>query len=758
MWRLTKKQLSMTFILVAAAAAAGCRTHMPHSFTWPAGGDIQYTHAKPPEGGYYSNWDPYAVELEVYPTEEVNPVRTQHVMVATVKDKDGKTLPNRRVEWMIAEGSVGDIVEVDESGWRASRGYKVTNKYAVSHTNNFEHVLDMGNDDPSDDIQLTPGQTWAVITSPIEGTSHVTVYAPGIYDWSKHKVFVKKHWFDVAWQFPPPATNPVGTNHTFTTVVTKHSDGSPLSDYLVTYRITDGPAAVFESSGSDTATVRTGPNGEASVTIRQVSPAEGTNNVQIDIERPADTQCCKPGAHIATGYTSKTWLAPKIAITKDAPARALAGENFQYSIVVSNPSSITADNVRVTDQLPDGIQYVSSSPSASASGQNLSWSLGSLAGGASESISVTVHGTRTGTFTNCAEVTADMGLSDRDCAETIITSAELVLEKRCPAEVLICDPISYTIVVRNTGDGPATNVRVTDDLPDGLSTDDGRRSVQADVGTLEPGGSREMTFVARADRTGTFTNVARASGDGGLSAEADCTTVVRQPQLSVTKTGPSMRYIGRPAEYEITVTNTGDAPARDTVLTDRLPNNAEFVNASDGGRVEGGMLTWSLGTLDAGASKTVSLTLRATQPGTVRNEVTARAYCAEDAAQTEMEVQGVPAILLEVIDLEDPIEVGGGIVYEITVTNQGSAVGTNIQIVCELPPEQEYNSANGPTPATADGRTVTFAPLPSLAPKARATFRVMSTAVQVGDSRFAVEMTSDQTTSPVRETESTNIY
>ena len=64
---------------------------------------------------------------------------------------------------MIAEGSVGDIVEVDESGWRASRGYKVDNHYAVSHTNNYDHVLDLGNDDPSDDIELTMGRLGALL-------------------------------------------------------------------------------------------------------------------------------------------------------------------------------------------------------------------------------------------------------------------------------------------------------------------------------------------------------------------------------------------------------------------------------------------------------------------------------------------------------------------------------------------------------------------------------------------------------------------
>jgi len=83
-------------------------------------------------------------------------------------------------------------------------------------------------------------------TSPIEGDTHVIVYAPGIYDWKQAQVFAVKHWYDVKWEIPPAATNPVGTTHDFATLVNKFSDGTPLADYIVTYKILDGPAGVLE--------------------------------------------------------------------------------------------------------------------------------------------------------------------------------------------------------------------------------------------------------------------------------------------------------------------------------------------------------------------------------------------------------------------------------------------------------------------------------------------------------------------------------
>ncbi len=742
---------------IVLLAMAGCRDHMPHALTWPAGGNVQFTHPEPPEGGYYSNWDPYAVTLKVEPIESVNPVRTQHVLVATVLDKDGKPLPNRRVEWMLADESVGAIVEVDESGWRASRGYKVDNHYAVSHTNNGKHVLDLGTDDPSDDIHLTKGQTWCVITSPVEGDSHVIAYAPGIYDWNKHKVFVVKHWYDVQWNCPPPATNPIGTPHELVTTIAKHSDGSPLADYIVTYKILDGPPATFEPGGGNTATVHTDASGVARVTLRQVNPVEGTNNIAIDIARKECGEC-EPQVHIAACQTSKTWIGPKIACNKTAPAGVLAGQQFEYQISVTNPSQVEATNVVVTDNLPSGIAFVSSNPPSDGKGAALSWSLGSVAPGATKTISVQVKATNVGKFENCAEVHAAMDLSSRCCATTVVTSPKLVIEKHCPPAVTVCDPIEYVVVVRNSGDGPATNVQVTDTLPAGVTTADGKSSVVVDVGDLGPGQAKEIRIPAKATKSGKFENRVVAKADGGLTAETSCTTVVSKPVLEVRKTGPEMRYVGRPADYEITVTNTGDAPARDTVLVDPLPAGLTFVSADNGGRFAEGKVIWNLGTLEPGASKKVALRLNSTQRGSAKNTATATAFCAEATASTSLEVRGVPAILLEVIDVEDPIEVGANETYIITVTNQGSADDNNIVIECTLPAEMEYVSSEGPTKATAAGKTVTFAPVPSLAPSAKIVYKVVVKGSKEGDVRFQTRMTSDVIDTPVQETESTHIY
>jgi hypothetical protein len=252
----------------------------------------QHVVSAEPRHGYdvADNWDQHAKHITVDPAVDVNPVRTQHVLVATVTTFDGAPLGGRRVEWMIPEGGVGAIVEVDQHGvynhkgqlvrsspYRSELGEKFSPTFAVTHTNNVDQLLDMGNDDPSDDIVVKRGQTWISITSATEGTTDVIAYAPGIRDWAEHKAFARKHWMDATWTMPEDATNRVGEKHDMMVTLKKQSDGTPLAGYAVTYTIDGGPDAVLDPGGKTSVTVKTNAKGEAAVTLRQTKPVVGKN-------------------------------------------------------------------------------------------------------------------------------------------------------------------------------------------------------------------------------------------------------------------------------------------------------------------------------------------------------------------------------------------------------------------------------------------------------------------------------------------------
>src|SRR5439155_13918706 len=108
-----------------------------------------------------------------------------------------------------------------------------------------EHHVTRGNDDPNDDFMIRPGQSWCVISSAVEGDTHVTVYCPEIYNWDSNKVVVTTHWVDVGWSLPRPVVARSGSEAVLNTGVIRVSDRQPLAGYKVRYRVLDGPPAVF---------------------------------------------------------------------------------------------------------------------------------------------------------------------------------------------------------------------------------------------------------------------------------------------------------------------------------------------------------------------------------------------------------------------------------------------------------------------------------------------------------------------------------
>jgi uncharacterized repeat protein (TIGR01451 family) len=217
--------------------------------------------------------------------------------------------------------------------------------------------------------------------------------------------------------------------------------------------------------------------------------------------------------------------------------------------------------------------------------------------------------------------------------------------------------------------------------------------------------------------------------------------------------------MGRTITYDLIVRNTGDGEARDVVVRGEIPASAKFTDATEGGMRDGSVINWKFGTMAPGTARNFKAVASVPSAGMVRGTVTASAYCAERVrARGVTDVTGDPAILLEVVDLNDPVEIGGGTTYVITATNQGTAPGTNIRIAVALEDTMGYVSATGSTKADQTGRSVTFRPLASLAPGEKATWKVEVKATGVGDVRIKVAMTSDQLTRPVEETEATNFY
>ncbi|MEW6582547.1 MAG: DUF11 domain-containing protein, partial [Actinomycetota bacterium] len=101
-----------------------------------------------------------------------------------------------------------------------------------------------------------------------------------------------------------------------------------------------------------------------------------------------------------------------------------------------------------------------------------------------------------------------------------------------------------------------------------------------------------------------------APTSSGAVTGAGTGRVAPRARLVVAKSGPVAAVAGQVVRYTITVRNTGRAAARGVVLRDVLPRGLSLAARARGATVSRGTVRWKVGTLAAGGSRTVRVTLR----------------------------------------------------------------------------------------------------------------------------------------------------
>lgn len=449
--------------------------------------------------------------------------------------------------------------------------------------------------------------------------------------------------------------------------------------------------------------------------------------------------------------------AARLTLEKIAPREIQVGKPATFEIRVRNVGDATARNVEIHDETPKGTRLLSANPTASqaAPGQ-VAWSLGALQPGEEATVSMEVMPLAEGEIGSVATV----HFSSEASARTVCTRPQLSLEVRGPQEVLIGESATLSIKVSNPGTGAATGVLLSESIPEELAHPAGPE-LEYEIGELKPGESKQIELTLKAAKAGTAVNRLIVRGDAQLLSQQETELTVVAPQLEVAVQGPKKRYLERPATYTMMVRNPGTAPAKEVELVTYLSKGLKFVEANNAGQYDPQTNTvhWMLEELPPNETGQVTLTTLPIEPG---EQMLRLQGAAERGLSAELEetiqIEGVSAILFQVLDAADPIEVGGDTTYEIHVVNQGSKAATNIQLSAELPAELKALDAQGPTRHQLSGSSVVFEPLPRLAPKADTTYRLRVQGVRPGDLRLQVQLKTDEMQTPVTKEESTRVY
>ena len=350
----------------------------------------------------------------------------------------------------------------------------------------------------------------------------------------------------------------------------------------------------------------------------------------------------------------------------------------------------------------------------------------------------------------------------RLCATTFIGKCNLTMEGCGPECLCLCESGNYSFKICNNGTACARDVVATCMVPPGMCHESGQSEVCWRLGNMDCNCTETVALCLEVKEPGNHCVVAKAVAANHCDISDNVCTVVQQPNIACSCSAMEKQFVGKEAVAAITVTNTGDMEQCDVVVTDDItPCDIDIVDAA-GGCIQGSRITWELGAMEAGASKTLDVTVHTCCPCEVHHAINVRACnpcCPCDACcECSTCYIGHPGLLIEMIDTCDPMLVGEESTYRIRVTNQGTAADTNVHITAMFPEELEPTSACGTTEGQVSGQTVTFAPYPELIPGQSIQYTVEAKAKAKGDGRVKVELNSDLLKSPVTEEESTYIY
>ncbi|MBS0262525.1 MAG: DUF11 domain-containing protein [Planctomycetes bacterium] len=477
------------------------------------------------------------------------------------------------------------------------------------------------------------------------------------------------------------------------------------------------------------------------------NPAELGNSIEVD-DPPAATP--KPKGP-----------APQVRIEKLAPKSAVLGKPMVYHIHVHNTGTVPAYQVVVEDVIPPEFEIDGSIPQAQLKNDHMIWKLGMLPAGKDKKIAVRVIPRAEGTIGGVATVnfSADDDLPKKP-------KAELKFDVSAPKQAALGTPVEFNFHITNVGQVPAKSVTIRDVLPAGLRHPDGD-DLEYNLGDLSAGQSQDVKLVLTAAQAGPTTNRVVVTAEGDVAEESEVQLEVLGPMLQVTRQGPKRMIPGKTAVFSNQVTNPGTKEMTDVTMIEKIPPGMEYVSAGDGGVYDETKRSvfWSLKHMQAGESRTVSITLRTVSRGAQISVIRAfDAFGSTGETSATTKVSGAPAISIELAEVPAVVEPGETVRIPVRVVNRGSDTATHVRLLLTVNHQLKIVSADGPTshkerklePAESDsGNTVElqYAPIEKLDPKGDAIFEITVKASAIGSGKYELQAICDQLPEPIRRQE-----
>jgi len=303
--------------------------------------------------------------------------------------------------------------------------------------------------------------------------------------------------------------------------------------------------------------------------------------VMLKCEREGDLCTCFCVKATPVAFCSLLCAKPVLTCEKTATQQVCPGDPIHYTIVVTNIGSCAAEDVVITDTLPDGVEH-------SSCQKTLTFKLGCLEPCQSKKVEFCATAVKRGKVCNTAVVTA-CNANQVSCeACTCICCCAIECNKTGPKEIAVGLNAEYVITVVNSGDLPLHDVVITDIAPTATSivkaegaNIKGKQAVWK-IKEMRPGEKVNLPVVLTSCSPGFFVNKATVTNCEGCNSSCEFGTKWKgRPALEIgMDITENPICLGETTRLKITVQNKGQEYDSNLNVVVNLPAELSVVEVS----------------------------------------------------------------------------------------------------------------------------------------------------------------------------------
>ena len=413
------------------------------------------------------------------------------------------------------------------------------------------------------------------------------------------------------------------------------------------------------------------------------------------------------------------------------------GDNVTYTVTVTNDGNADAKAVVVRDVLGKDLKFVSATGTYTfdEATNTITWTV-DVDAGKTETFTVVA------TVINYGNVTNSLVVGNKTFNKNV-TVPEITPDKTVDNEnPNFGDNLTYTVTVKNEGNGNATDVIIVDNLGKGLeyvsSTGNYDNKTNTITWKVDLASGETKTFTVVAKIIG-YTDVTNEVTVGNKTSAVTVNIPEIIPAKDVNNTTPNF---GDKVEYTITVNNNANKDAKQVVIVDTLGKGLKFINASHNGKYDESTrtITWIID-LGAGESAVFSVNAAVEAYGNINNTV----VVGNKSATKNITVPEITPIK----KVENTVpNFGEEVTYFISVFNSAIVDAKQVVVVDHLDKGLKYVSSSHNGVYDEAAHTVTWvvdiaagSSLDLTVTAVADEYGVLTNNVTVGDKRASVDVT-----------------